>query len=169
MNAIVTQDVTIPSPEEFGIVWETFYLVIAVIATYRANENGPKRFGELAMYASDLLSEAANSDEMNTIIENMINDDKEKIPLGILYEEMQYISWKYQGVFEHVGMDIPEAIYDMGELFPDEIGEPLDASTIKDIKNVVGSVNKLLDRLPNWMRKGVDVILEALQLTRGAV
>jgi len=169
MNTVVNQSVTIPSPREFTVVWETFYLVIAAIATYRANENGPKRFGELAVYAANLLREAATSKEIYTLVENMINDDKEKLPLGILYEELQYISWKYRGVFADVDMEIPEAIYDMGEFFPDEIGEPLDSSTIKDIKNVVGSVNKLLDKLPNWIRKAVDVILEALQLTRGTV
>jgi len=170
MNAIVIRNVASPSPREFGIAWETFFLVVSAIATFRANEYGPRRFGELARHASKFLSEASVSDEIVSLIESMAENDKEKISLGILYEEMQYISWKYQEVFEDLDIEVPEAISSMGGQFEDEeVGDASDPNVIKDVKNVVGSVKAILDKLPPWIRKAVDAILEALQLTRGVV
>lgn len=169
MNTIVTESVEIPSPEEFGVVWETFYLVVAAIAEYRANNLGTRRFGELATQASGVLGNAAFSDEMTKQVEDMADNEREQVALGVLFEEMQYVSWKYKSVFEFLGREIPEPIYSMGERFQGVEGDPGHSSAVDDVANVLDSVGKLLDKLPNWVRKIVDVILEALRFTRGDV
>ncbi len=53
MNAIAFQKVIIPSPREFALTWKSFFTVTSAIATYRANENGLQRFGELSVHASN--------------------------------------------------------------------------------------------------------------------
>jgi hypothetical protein len=108
---------------------------------------------------------------MSAIIEEMANDDKEKISLGILYEEMQYISWKYKDSLEIAGLEVPEYIYAMEEpvQFADQEGHPGDANAIGDVEIVTGSVKSILDKLPKWVRKIIDAIMEALKLTRGQI
>lgn len=169
MNTILEREVVVPSPGEFSIVWEAFFIVVSAIATYRANEFGPRRFGELSVHAATLLRTAANSREMNLLINAMAHSDKERTTLGILYEEMQYISWKYRGVAEDYLQQRFEVFEAMGEppQFSGESGYADDADVVGDIETVACSITSILDKLPPWIRKAIEAIMEALKLTRG--
>lgn len=172
MNAIAPpRELVIPSPKDFCAVWSTFFLTVYAIATYRANTYGPRRFGELSAHAANLLVEAANSSELLSSVSHMAEDKYERVVLGILFEELQFVSWRYRSAFELAGMEIPEAVSSMEEppQFSSENGHPDDSDTLGNIETVKGSIQPLLDKLPPWIRKAIEVILEALKLTRGLV
>jgi len=170
-STVIAPDPVIPTPEEFGAAWSAFFLTIAAIATYRGRNYGPERFGELSQHASRLLVEAAHSDGLLSSVAEMAEDEHEKVSLGILYEELVFISWRYRRTFELGGMQTPDVIVVMSPptQFPNEDGHPDDPDVIDDIETVKGSIQSLLDKLPRWMQKTIEVILEALKLTRGLV
>lgn len=150
---------------------ERILLTVAAIATYRARNYGPERFGELSQHVAKLLAEASHSDALSSSVAEMAEDEHEKISLGILYEELLFISWRYRRTFELAGMQTPDVITAMSPppQYPDEEGHPDDPDVISDIETVKGSIQSLLDKLPRWMQKAIEVILEALKLTRGLV
>ncbi len=164
-------EVIIPTPEQFGEAWVAFFSTVSAIAQYRANKSGSEeRFGELAIHASNLLEKARDDKEFTVMVQRMTDDKYEKITLGILYEELLYISCKYKGVFEMAQIKTPEVVQQLEEPMHFNCADdvvPDDTHTFNDIKVVTGSIPKLLDKLPNWLRKAIDVIMEALQLTRG--
>lgn len=170
-STVIAPDPVIPTPEEFGAAWNAFFLTVAAIAVYRGRNYGPERFGELSQHAARLLVEAGHSDDLLSSVAEMAEDEHEKVSLGILYEELLFISWRYRRTFELAGMQTPDVIVVMSPppQFPNEEGHPDDPDMIDDIETVKGSIQSLLDKLPRWMRKAIDVILEALKLTRGLV
>lgn len=172
MNSTVgISELVIPTPEEFGAAWSAFFLTVSAIATYRAERYGPRRFGELSDHAARQLVEAADSDDLLSSVADMAGDEHEKVSLGILFEELIFVSWRYRRTFELAGMETPEAVAVMSPPphFRDEEGHPDDPDVIDDIETVKNSIQSLLDKLPRWMQKAIEVILEALKLTRGLV
>lgn len=172
MNATAgISELVIPTPEEFGAAWSAFFLTVAAIATYRARNYGPERFGELSEHAARLLVEAAHSDGLLSSVAQMAEDEHEQVSLGILYEELAFISWRYRRTFELAGIETPEVVTAMSPppQFPNENGHPDDPDVVDDIEIVKNSIQSLLDKLPRWMQKAIEVILEALKLTRGLV
>jgi hypothetical protein len=169
MNTIVIQSVRVPSPREFGLTWKSFFLVVSAIASYRAKTYGPHRFGDLSVHASNLLGEVADTEEMHDLIRDMADHEQERVSLGILYEEMKYIAWKYRNSLEIAGMEVPEYIQAMeeAEQFSGEEGHPGDPGVVDDVETVVGSVKAILDKLPRWVRKTIEALMELLKLTRG--
>lgn len=170
-STAIAPEPVIPTPEEFGAAWSAFFLTVAAISTYRANKYGPERFGELSQHAARLLVEAGHSYDLLSSVAEMAEDEREKVSLGILYEELLFVSWRYRRTFELAGMQTPDVIIVMSPppQFPDEEGHPDDPDVIDDIETVRGSIQSLLDKLPRWMQKAIEVILEALKLTRGLV
>ena len=163
--------VTIPSPREFGLAWKSFFATISAIITYRTIHAGPRRFGELSEHAARLLSEAAESEGMQSQLAEMLGDEHERVPLGILYEEMIYITYKYRTAFELANVEMPEIIETLRgvEQFSDVQGDPGAHDAVDEAEIVAGSIQPLLDKLPKWIRKAIDVILEVLKLTKGIV
>lgn len=170
-STVIAPDPVIPTPEEFGAAWSAFFLTVAAIATYRGRNYGPERLGELSEHAARLLVQAAHSDDLLSSVAEMAEDEHEKVSLGILYEELLFVAWRYRRTFELVGMAAPDAIAVTSppSQFPNEEGHPDDPDVIDDIETVKGSIQSLLDKLPRWVRKAIEVILEALKLTRGLV
>jgi hypothetical protein len=169
---IKTAEVIIPSPEQFSEAWVAFFTTVAAIALYRASRFGPEyRFGELAIHAADLLEKAKDDEEFTLMIKEMAEHIYEKVSLGILYEELLYISYKYKKTFQMAQIETPTVIKEMEEpkYFSGEGGDPGNADAIDDIEVVTSSVQKLLDKLPNWLRKAIEAIMEALKLTRGVI
>lgn len=175
MNTRVLESVLIPSPQEFCVVWDTFFLVVSAVASGRAQEAGPERFGELSVHAARLLRSDAAREEVATIAMAMVENPLESVSLGILYEEMQYLSLKYRDVAERYldeDMQVFEELAQSAHFFADQaITDSWDAlddeNLIGDIDTVAGSIKSILDALPSWIRKAIDAILEALKLTRG--
>lgn len=170
-STVLPRELVIPSPRQFGDAFSAFFLTVSAIATYRANEGGPERFGELSVLAADLLVEAADTDDLLSVVEDMAEDEHEKVIIGILYEELMFVSWRYRGAFELAGMDMPEVVAAMPAppQFSDEHGDPGESEVIDTIGTVKGSIQTLLDKLSSWMRKAVEAIMEVLKLTRGLV
>lgn len=169
-NGVLERELIIPNPREFCTAWNAFFLTVSAIATYRAKAYGPYRFGELSNYAANLLVEASNSNELQSSISQMAEDPHEKIVLGILFEELLFVSWKYQKAFELAGIETPEMIFSLeAPQFSNESGHPDDPDTLENIETVKGSIQPLLDKLHPWIRKGIEAIMEVLKLTRGSV
>lgn len=172
MNATVSaSEPVIPTPEDFGAAWSAFFWTVSAIATFRAKKYGPERFGKLSQHAARLLDEAGHSDDLLSSVAEMAEDEHEKVSLGILYEELLFVAWRYRGAFELAGVQTPDVIILMSPppQFANEEGHPDDPDAVDDIETIKGSIQKLLDKLPRWMQKAIDVILEALKLTRGLV
>ena len=164
--------VKIPTPKQFGEAWGAFFATVSAIAQYRANGKGAeKRFGELAIHAADLLEQAKDDAAFMAMVSEMIGHQYEKISLGILYEELLYISYKYKAAFQAAEMMEPEVIrlLEQSHYFNSQPGELDGSDAIDDIEVVKGSIQNILDKLPGWLRNLIEAIMEALKLTRGSV
>lgn len=170
MNTVV-QQVRIPTPREFGAAWTGFFVTVAAIAACRSREYGPARFDMLAYTAASTIGRAAEHPNALSDVAAMLEDEHEKVALGILFEELLYIIARYRIAFELSGMSVPEEIetLEIPEEYIDEEGDPFSKEAVDDVSTVVGSIPKLMSKLPGWLRKAIDVILEALKLTRGHI
>lgn len=165
-------NVRIPSPGEFDTAWNAFFRTLAAVIACRAHQYGPRRFGLLAFDAVDGICTASDDDEVQDNIRAMLEDEREAVALGILFEELQHFTLRYRNAYEQLGgVEMPsevatmEAVDGLGEVF----GDPLGGDVIEDAGIITGSIPKLLDKLPGPLKKLMDVLLEILKLARGMV
>ena len=94
--------------------------------------------------------------------------EREKLPVEILMQEMNFfadryggnLTWRFTQQADAYGIEFADT---QPEGFPD-IGTAVEAG-----ETVQGSIEKLLKRLPPWLRKSLDVTLELAKLARLSV
>jgi len=165
MNTIFSQTMKVPSSEELHQALLSFFTISAGITCIRAHEYGPKRF---SIISKDLANAFANQLTINEVAEVVSDfDDKSAIVLATIYEELAYISKRYEscGRLLNDKMVIPAlaAEYDVPE------GDPLDGDSVKEIDIIKGSLTFVLEKLPKWVQKILDVLMELLKISRGAI
>jgi len=161
---IPTGTVRVPTTDEFTVAWSAFFATVSAVASWRATHFGPERFGILAEAAGRSLASGSTSAEFVRMVATLREDPNEKVLLGILYEELLFYSWRFRGAIEERGGQLP---FDESEAFPNESGDPAAPDAVDQAEIITGSIQPLLDKLPNWLRKAIEAIMEILKLTRG--
>jgi hypothetical protein len=156
------EDIYYPSVEEFRLAFIAFVLAASSVAILRARRFGPMR---LAYISRQLADEFAGSFTANDAGQAMAGLENSKRVLGALFEEFVYIACKYRTCASEAGLNlvIPGNIAN----FADERGDALSDEAVDDIETVKGSIAWLLEKLPKWAQRIVEVLLEALKLTKG--
>lgn len=86
--------------------------------------------------------------------------------MHMLEMEMYYIAYAHR---EYLSERTRDSLQAVAENFSDVgFANPLSDKSMEDIETVKGSIEKLLDKLPGWAKKMMEVLMEALKLTRGA-
>jgi len=94
-----------------------------------------------------------------------LDDEDDAFAAWAILMEMNYVSYRYRSA---VSADFRAVnVEEFERYFAGEDGDPLSKQALDDIKTVKGSIEKILDKLPKPLKKIMEAIMEALQLTRG--
>lgn len=155
----------VPDLGGFERAWGLFIRAVGLLTRYRSEHGGVGRLGMMATTASDALIGMLDSAEVRSALGEHFSAAGEGMALSILTEEMEYFAWRYRAVDESLRIELEGS----EDRWGDGEGDPLSDSAIDDAETIIGSVEKLLDKLPGPLKKLVHVLLEALKLTRGVV
>ena len=142
----------------------TFFLrTVAGVARRRADASGVERLGSLAHLAVSDLGAMLEDPETRDALGSELEDASNRTALAILAEEMDFYAWQHRGSVEGLEYDMP----DLSDQFGAATANPLSKEAVDDASTIVGSIEKVLDKLPRPLKKLMHVLLEVLKLTRG--
>jgi len=156
------EEIYSPSIEEFRLAFIAFVLAAGSVAFHRGREFGPRR---LAYIAKHLADEFAGRFTTSDAEQAMVGLGDSKRVLGALFEEFVYIACKYNKSASDAGINL--VIPGNTTNFAGETGNVFSNEAVDDIETVKGSIGWLLEKLPKWAQRIVEVLLEALKLTKG--
>lgn len=164
MNTTIEEALLLPNGFELHQAFISFFTVSAGVAYYRANEYGPDRFALIAKTLAQTFSVQLTSEEIEQTIIDF--DEKSNISLAVIYEELAYISKRY----EQYGRMIDEEMImpSMADNYDGEQVNTLNSDNVKELDVVKGSLTFVFDKLPKWVQRILDVLMEVLKITRGA-
>jgi len=157
------EDIYSPSAEEFRLALIAFVLVASSVAFHRGRESGPRRMAYIAKHLANEFKERLTTKDAEEAIGSVANDSRRT--LGALFEELIYIACKYNKSAREAGIEL--TIPGNTTVFDGEIGNVFSDEAIDDIETVKGSISWLLEKLPKWAQRIIEVLLEALKLTKG--
>lgn len=154
-----------PAPENLGRALFAFVHTMAAVASLRGERSG---LGWI-ISASGLL---AGVDEMATPIDSVElspedEDAATKAAFSVLETEMLYIAFRYRQLLSGDSLNIADSV---AERFQGvQPGNPLEDRVVDEIDKVKGSIEQLIKRLPKWLQRVADVLMEMLKLTKGMI
>lgn len=157
------EDIYSPSVEEFRLALIAYVLAASSVAFHRGREFGPRRMAYIARHLADEFATRLTAMDAENAIGNLSGDSRRA--LGALFEELVYIACKYNKSARDAGITL--TIPGNTTVFAEETGNVFSDEAVDDIETVKGSIGWLLDRLPKWAQRIVEVLLEALKLTKG--
>jgi len=150
------------SPEAMQSALRSFWYTAASVATHHARERGLQWPQDLSFATADSIAEAIEAIDLAPAW-----DDTPPQALYVLFIELLWITFQYGG-------DIPE---NRRTISQEQLGAFFAATeapagsrserALDDIETVKGSIESILDRLPNAIRKLFDALMELLKLSRG--
>ncbi len=157
------KDIYSPSADEFRLAIVAFVLAVSSVAFHRGREFGPRRMAYIAKHLAAEFAERFTVKDADQAMAGLAEDSSRA--LGALFEEFVYIACKYRKSAKDAGITL--TIPGNTSVFDGEEGNVFSDEAIDDIETVKGSVSWLLEKLPKWAQRIVEVLLEALKLTRG--
>ncbi len=150
---------------DFNKAFGLFVRAAAAVAARRGEAGGVPRLGLLAVSAASAVREQILSADSQALVEDTLNNPAESVSLYLLVEEMEYYAWRYRAALPEIQREVQAgpALWGVG------VGHILSDDAVDDAETVVGSVEKILDKLPGPLKKVMQALLEALKLTRGIV
>ncbi|QIG80535.1 hypothetical protein [Stakelama tenebrarum] len=117
--------------------------------------------------AEPRLGELQYSDWREYIVHDEPYDDPASMAaFAFLNSELLFIAFRHRELLSEASRATLE---EMDAIFVSEPVDLLSERVVEDCETVYGSVEKLLQRLPKWLRRVADIALEALKLSRGLV
>ena len=150
---------------EFSKAFELFVRVAAAVAARRGEAGGVPRLGLLAVTAAGAVREQVTWDDARSILGVSLYDPSESVAVQLLVEEMEYYAWRYRAALPEIELEIRAG----PALWGPGAGNVLSDPAVEDAETIVGSVEKILDKLPGPLKKALHGLLEALKLTRGVI
>lgn len=149
-----------------GQAWRMFTVTAVSVAELRCRETGQTGLAQVVAPLRDALSEEATADFDYW---DDGDDPASLRALEVLIVEMALIAFKYRDAvpdFEEFELsDDFDTLQAMAGPVP--FGNPLGDEAIEDFATVTGSIEKLFEKLPKWMKRIMEVTMEVLKLTRG--
>lgn len=148
---------------DFNKAFELFVRVMAAVAARRGEAGFVPRLGLLAVGASTAVREQITWDDARAVLGESLAYPAERISVQLLVEEMEYYAWRYRAALPEVQQEIKAGV----ALWGNGVGDVLSPAAVDNAETIVGSVEKILDKLPGPLKKALHGLLEALKLTRG--
>jgi hypothetical protein len=165
---VMPREVFVPSTEQFASALADFTRTIEAVTRARASEYGPAWLA-----ASPHLAGLAALDAQQIVDDadfiQWLGLDIEAAPTAyaILWAELfavNYIHRELSGFIFDEELAPVDVMY-----FQDDASNPWSERTVKDLEVVQGSVEKIIDRLPPWLKKLMEAMMELLKLSRGVI
>jgi hypothetical protein len=151
------------SSDEFGRAWDAFIVALAAVARVRSTterEFVDLLLGRILEPTRTLIADAAFVAALRTLEESPV----ERPLLGNLTHEMWFYVWAYRDAHE----SLPPLVPDYYQVpMRDVRRDPQDEAALDDAETVIGSIEKLIDKLPGPLKRFLHALLEVLKLTRG--
>ncbi len=156
-----------PTPAEFGGALVDFFRTVAAVTDVRSQAVGPRWVFELgaAEEIAAEISRRAATGELYDLVERDLEDNA--VAYQILFHGLLYAQHKFRDLAPF-GFLLPDGL-SSSDWFGDDRGEPLDEKDVKELDVIKGSIEKVFERLPGWLKKLMEVAMELLKITRGVV
>jgi hypothetical protein len=149
--------------DNFGMALRTFIWVLGAIARARAGDDArviERWTFRLVARAQGLAVAPMNAAELGA------SDQREL--LVHMAEELWFFNWSYRTVDDTTMKLVVESIPpDVRHLVDGVPRDPGAMGAVQDAEVIIGSIEKLIDRLPRVLQKFLHALLEVLKLTRG--
>jgi len=157
-----------PTPAQLTSALADFARTVEAVALARAQEYGPAWVLEAGAFTNVAVEDARQIVNDETILQNLQDEiDESPAACGILWVELFAVNYRpreLSGIEIDIdGAPIPVAVVEMAD--PDHLSE----QSVKDLETVKGSIEKILSKLPAWLRKLMEALMEILKLTRGFI
>jgi hypothetical protein len=154
----------IPSTDEFVNGWELFFAAVAAVCADRARRFGPAYFAQLAEPACRDIRSAAREAEFRAEVRRLLSTARDSLAAAILYEEFLYYAWMHRDLLSASDQAMmPE----LTTVYSGEVREPSGMRSLEAAEVIKGSIETVLDKLPRWLHRLIDVAFEVLRLTKG--
>jgi hypothetical protein len=94
------------------------------------------------------------------------DDPATQAAFAMLENEMLYLA---SSLYDHVSDLSQNTLGPVQDRFTGYVIDPLDDSFVNGADVVTGSVKALFDKLPKWLQRILEVLMEALKLTKGII
>ena len=166
---VLEQYQTPPSANQFSIALKALAEVEANLVAVRAKNAGIGWIQEAMQNFPAAINESYGADEPVFEIEPF-DDPASAAALNFLLNEIWALTSRFrelaseetQHLIDQNTQDLPGIVFATPEDY-------LTDRAVDDFETVTGSVEKLMKKLPKWLQRVLDVLLEALKLTRGVI
>ncbi len=156
----------IPTPAQGHAALLGFAYTVAALTIAQGPDDGQNWVSDTAREIAVHVQEQLSIEDVEGLEEDFTGP--EALALSVLYREIVYVDRLYEDLTRDVFPGVP--VLDPGlfpEIAPMQITERIGKDDVERIDIVYGSLEKLLKRLPPWLRKILDVTMELLKLARG--
>lgn len=157
-----------PSPEQLVSSLVDFTRTIEAVTHARARAFGPQWLAESQFLGETGVGDAQRIFDDVAFFEWLTSDiARAPTAYAILWAELFALNYAHKGL-SGVVLDEDEAPIEVIYLQTEEV-EPSSERAVKDLETAQGSVEKIIDRLPPWLKKLMEAMMELLKLSRGVI
>lgn len=157
----------LPTGQRLAVCLNLFLSAMASVATRRAGEAGPAWITHMAPRYLNALHEYLDGQALEVALQDF--DERDAAALTGLQVEMVYYARCYApDLFATLNESDLQEIQPVSSIVgsPPPM-DPFVRAAVDDADTIRGSLDFLLDKLPWWLRRVVDVILQAIKMAHG--
>ena len=157
----------LPSPSQsFASALRAFLDTLIAVAAWRGED-----FRQVwVVESAKAIRSAMEQGPIWATMEDLIPDEDDllsKVAFDVLETEMLYVAFRYRRLLPEESRKVVASVEERFAGVQD--GDPTAPDAVDDIETVKGSIERQIKKLPKWLQRVLEVLMELLKLTKGMV
>lgn len=157
----------VPTAEQLHSSLVCFGQTVGALASYRAQQMNEQWIQASSLMLASEIGQRLTPEDCEQVVAEF-EEEGSGSALAVLFLEISYINLLFRDLASDQWIDLPEVDPAAIDMIGTVSGDPMNWVDVGKAEAVYDSIAHLMSRLPAWLRKTLEVLLEVLKILRGA-